>query len=109
MSLGQWTLQLETFRNHTTEIVMKDEAGASLNLSGWFAKIEVAHDDGVIVWSTATGHFMIPTPTTQGKLILSVSKTEIAALPFDWANFSFFAGADAASADLIYQGKARRI
>lgn len=106
--LGQWTIELQDFRDHVTEIILKDEAGVPLNIGGWFVKFDIVHDDGTITWSTVTGHIAIPTPSTNGKLVLTVPKAEILVMPFGWANFSFYAGAAAGSEDLIYQGKAKR-
>lgn len=103
--LGQWTLNLETFRDYTTELTLKDESGNPLNLSGYFLKFEIIHDDGIVEWSTETDHLQIQSPTTDGKAILTVPKSEIADLPFDWANFRFFVGADEDNPELVYEGK----
>lgn len=106
--MSQWTLELQSFRDHVTEIVFKDEAGALINIAGWFIKFDVVHDDGTITWSTVTGHVVIQTPTTNGKAILTVPKAEITVLPFDWADFLFYGAASASNPDLIYEGKAMR-
>ncbi|MCC6328986.1 MAG: hypothetical protein IT174_10750 [Acidobacteria bacterium] len=106
--MGQWTLELQTFRDHVTEIVLKDENGIPLDVSGWFLKVDIEHTDGTITWSSVTGHIVIAAPTSDGKATLTVTKTEIATLPFDWAAFSFYAGANAGNPDLIYEGKAKR-
>lgn len=109
MTLGRWTIELQSFRDHVAPLTFKDEAGTPLNLNGWFVKIEVTHDEGVLTWSTATGHFAIASPTTLGKVTLTVPKAEIAAAAalFKWAGFELFAGADANNLDLIYSGKVR--
>lgn len=107
--MGQWTLEFQTFRDHVTDFVLKDENGVPLNIAGWFLKIDVEHDDGTLSYSTATGHIVIGSPTTAGKATFTLPKAEIADLPFDWAAFSFFAGASSAQADLIYEGKAHRV
>lgn len=104
--MGQWTLEFQTFRDHETELVLKDEDGVPLDIDGWFIKFEVVHDDGTITWSTDTDHVEILSPTTNGKAKLTVSKAEIADLPFTWAAFKFFAGADEANPDQIYEGRA---
>ena len=106
--LGQWTLNLESFRDYTTELTLKDESGNPLNLGGYFLKFEVIHDDGTIEWSTDTDHIEIQSPATNGKLVLTVPKSEIVELPFDWANFRFFCGADADNPELVYEGKVSR-
>ncbi len=107
--LGEWILEVRSFRDFRQEIFLKDENKQPLDLNGWFAKIEVAHDDGLIVWSTATNHFSIPAPSTQGKLVLTVVQAEILTLPFEWANFSFYAGASEAEIDFICERKIHRI
>lgn len=104
--MGQWVLELQTFRDHETEIVLKDEAGDPLDIDGWFIKFEAVHDDGTETWSTVTGHVEILSPTADGKAKLTVPKAEIADLPFEWAAFKFYAGADADNPDLIYEGRA---
>ena len=104
--MGQWVLELQTFRDHETEIVLKDENSAPLNIASWFIKFEVVHDDGSVTWSTVTGHVAILAPTTNGRAKLTVPKAEIATLPFEWAAFKFFAGPDAGNPDLIYEGRA---
>lgn len=104
--MAQWILELQTFRDHETEIVLKDEAGEPLDIDGWFIEFEVVHDDDSIFWSTETEHVEILEPTDDGKLKLTVPKAEIEELPFEWAAFKFFAGADADNPDLIYEGRA---
>lgn len=109
MSLGNWTIRLQAFRDLVTPLIFKDEAGTPLDLNGWTVKIVVTHDGGELTWSTATGHFVIASPTTLGKATLTVPKAEIAAAAalFKWAGFELFAGADANNLDLIYSGKVR--
>lgn len=109
--LGQWTLELQTFRDYSGQVVLKDETGTQLSLSGWFVQYEIVHDDGSIIWSTDTGHvaILIDFLTGKGTIILTVPKTEIATLPFDWAVFKFYASADPANPDLLYEGKVKRI
>lgn len=106
--MGQWTLELQTFRDFETEVEMLDENESPLNIAGWFFKYEIVHDEGTVTWSTTSGHVTILTPTTNGKAKLAVPKAEFASLPFEWAVFKFFAGPDAANPDEIYVGKASR-
>jgi len=108
--LGKWTIGLQTFRDHVTEIVLKDESEAPLNISGWFVKFEVTHDEGTITWSTVSGHVVIASPSTLGKITLTVPKEEMTdvLMPFEWALFSFYAGPDSDNPDLVYKGKISR-
>lgn len=109
--LGQWTLELQSFRDYSGRVVLKDESGTQLLLAGWFVKYEIVHDDGSIIWSTDTSHVQIELEVLTGKstIILNVPKAEIVALPFDWAVFKFYASADPANPDLLYEGKVKRI
>jgi hypothetical protein len=105
--MGPWVLEFLTTKTFITPIVLKDELGEPIDIDGWFFAIEVEHDDGVLTYSTESGHFAIAAPT-DGKVILTVQKAEIADLPFEWAAFRFYAGPTPDEADLLYEGKARR-
>jgi len=109
--LGKWTIGLQTFRDLVTEIVLKDEAEAPLNISGWSFVFEVTHDEGTIIWSTVSGHVVIASPSTLGKITLTVPKEEMTdiLMPFDWATFTFKGGADADNPEEFYAGKVKRV
>lgn len=102
-----WTLKLEDFRDHVTEVFVKDEAGDLLNLSGYGARWVVNHENGDIEWSVASGHVVIAMPATLGKLTLSVPRSEIQLLGFKNAKFKFFIDLPGGvGSDLIYMGQA---
>lgn len=104
---GRWTLKLKSYRDHETELTLKDEAGALLNLTGWVIKFVVTDSTGSLEWSTTTGHVVIATPATLGKATLTVPREEIEALTFEWAAFDLHCGPDADTLDLVYSGKAQ--